>query len=791
MKHFKYDAPTSFEEAEEILSSGKASETAVMAGGTDLLGVLKGALLEEYPEKIVALRDIPDTDYVKKEKGTVKIGAMTKLGEIERDETFKGSLAAVGQAAHSVASPLIRNRGTIGGNLCQDVRCWFYRYPDQCGGILDCMRKGGDQCYAIHGDNRYHSVFGGMKPGLSPCSSECPAGTDIPAYMSMIRNGDWDTVAKIFMQYNPMPMVTSRICPHPCQDKCNQCSHGDSVNIHGVERSIGDYILKHASKYYKAPAKESGKKVAVIGAGPGGLTAAFYLRKAGNEVHVYDRMEKAGGVLQYGIPHYRLPKTLVDQYVDAITKMGVNFHMGVNIGEDITIDELDKSYDAIYFGTGAWKQPILGIGGEELTEFGLHFLVDVNTYLKKAIGNEVLVCGGGNVAMDVALTARRLGAKKVTLVCLEQRHEMPASEEEVLMAEEEGVEIHGGWGLGKVITDKKGKVTGLEAMKCTSVRNAQGRFDPQYDYDDKQVFKSDYIILATGQRVDISFLGDKFSKQLQSPRGLIDADIESGRTSNPKIYAGGDTVTGPNIAIRAIRSARNAARNINADFGLPADEWITQEGFIHFDPEHVKDAKKNPLPMAPLGSRTLADEDTKSYGPKTVVKEASRCMNCGCYSVNASDLSPVMVMTGATLKTSKGREIPAEAFFCTELKAYANLTQGELIKEIEIPEMKGWKTGYEKLRLRPAIDFAITSLAWGVKMDGKKIEDISLVLGAVAPVPLKLRKVEDYLRGKTPTAKIAQTAGEMAIEGAEGIGHNEYKLDEISTYVRRFVESLI
>ena len=218
MKHFKYDAPTSFEEAEEILSSGKASETAVMAGGTDLLGVLKGALLEEYPEKIVALRDIPDTDYVKKEKGAVKIGAMTKLGEIERDKTFKGSLAAVAQAAHSVASPLIRNRGTIGGNLCQDVRCWFYRYPDQCGGILDCMRKGGDQCYAIHGDNRYHSVFGGMKPGLSPCSSECPAGTDIPAYMSMIRNGDWDTVAKIFMQYNPMPMVTSRICPHPCQE---------------------------------------------------------------------------------------------------------------------------------------------------------------------------------------------------------------------------------------------------------------------------------------------------------------------------------------------------------------------------------------------------------------------------------------------------------------------------------------------------------------------------------------------------------------------------------------------
>ena len=190
MKHFKYSAPTSFEEAGKILSVSEDGKAAVMAGGTDLLGVLKGELLEEYPETVVALRDIPETEYIKKEDGMIKIGAMTKLSQIEKNEELLADAKAVADAAFSVASPLIRNRATLGGNLCQDVRCWFYRFPDQAGGTLDCMRKGGSECYAIRGDNRYHSVFGGMKVGVTPCSAECPAGTDIPGYMAKYREGD-------------------------------------------------------------------------------------------------------------------------------------------------------------------------------------------------------------------------------------------------------------------------------------------------------------------------------------------------------------------------------------------------------------------------------------------------------------------------------------------------------------------------------------------------------------------------------------------------------------------------
>ncbi|MCC8128022.1 MAG: FAD binding domain-containing protein [Clostridiales bacterium] len=785
MRPFEVIHPASVEEAVSYKSKGNSD---LMSGGTDLLNVYKHALLERSPETVVDLKAIPGMAGIEEKDGSITVKAMTTLTDIAESPLLQEKAAGLSEAARSVATPLIRNLGTIGGNICQDVRCWFYRYPHEGGGRMNCSRKGGDVCYAIRGENRYHSVFGGMKTHSDPCTNNCPASTDIPAYMAKIREGDWDAAARIIMKVNPMPMLTSRVCPHPCQDGCNQNQYGECVNIHCVERTLGDYILQNADRFYPAPEKESGKKTAVIGAGPGGLAAAYYLRKAGHAVTVFDSHEKAGGVFYYGIPHYRLPKNIVSAFTSAIEGMGVEFRMNTIIGKDIALEEVVDGYDSIYIGTGAWKQPVLGIQGEALTEFGLNFLVEVNTFLKQAIDDEVLVCGGGNVAMDVALTAKRLGAKHVRLVCLEQEKEMPASAEEVARAKEEGVEIFNGWGLKKVVTND-GKAAGLEAMRCVSVYNEAHRFSPVYDETDTRVFDATTIILATGQRVDLDFLGEEFGSQLKTPRGLFDTDTETYQTKHEKIYAGGDAVTGPNIAIRAINAGGRAAKAMSAGLGSPVTFGSEETGFLTFDGAGIKREKGARLAERTVTERTLTDEDAQSLSLAEAQEEAKRCMNCACYSVNASDIANMVVALDGTIITNK-KEIPAGEFFTTKLKAYAMLDCDEMVTAIRIPDRSGWVTGYQKDRLRPSIDFALVALAYAYRLKDGKIEEISLVLGGVAPVPVKLKEVEGFLKGKEASSQVAAEAGKLAIRNTMPMEHNSYKIVDIEAMVKRMIEAI-
>ena len=774
MKKFDHIRANSYEEASRIIREGNGHIDPI-AGGTDLLGTYKDRLLPTYPEAVVSIKNIPDSGYIREEGNTIAVGAGATLKDICESSLVNEKVPALAEAAHSVASPIIRSNATIGGNICQDVRCWYYRYPDNVGGCLTCRRKGGDTCYAIAGENRYHSIFGGMSTGAaSACQQACPAGTNIAAYMAKIRENDFDGAAEIFFQYNPMPMMTSRVCPHICTESCNQKVYGESVNIPAVERALGDYILAHKEKFYAAPKTSTGRKCAVIGAGPGGLTAAFYLRQAGNEVTVYDAHEKAGGVLRYGIPHYRLPKTIVDEFCDALRDlMGIQFIMNTKVGDDITVEEIKSQNDMVYFGTGAWRQPVLGLDGENLTTFGLNFLEEVNTYLQKAIGEEVLVCGGGNVAMDVALTSRRLGAKKVKLVCLEQREEMPADESEIRMAEEEGIEILNGWGLGKVLNEN-GKVSGLQAKKCLSVRDGDGRFHPVYDETDTMEIQSDFIILATGQGVDVSFLPESLSAQLKTARGLLDADIESGKIREEGFYAGGDAVTGPNLAIRAIRAGRSAARSMIRDLGGNVSLPKAEEGFTHFNVEGIEKTVQAKQKELPVSERTLAGEDQATLGMEEAVDEAKRCLHCACYAVNASDITPVLVMLKAVIVTTE-REIPAEELFTTRLTVQQVLKTGELVKEIRIPEAEG-EMHYDKRRVRDAIDFAIVSLASRFVVEDGVAKDVSLVMGGAAPVPYELWETEEYLKGKTLTRDVAKEAGEIAMKKASPMRENEYKV---------------
>ena len=253
--------------------------------------MLKGKLLETYPEKVVSLVNISSLKKVEVQEDGLHLGAMTTLSDIAENDTVRKQWGALADAAYSVATPNLRSSATIGGNICQDVRCWYYRYPDSIGGRVNCARKEGHQCYAMKGENRYHSIFGAMKVCPSPCTHECPAHTDIPAYMEKLRDGDWEGAAQIVMQVNPMPMLTSRVCPHPCQDGCNQNKYGESVGIHCVERStaiiswsIWITFIRHRIMNRQISRNQ--------GAGPSGLAAAYYLRRAGHSVTVYEKWKK-------------------------------------------------------------------------------------------------------------------------------------------------------------------------------------------------------------------------------------------------------------------------------------------------------------------------------------------------------------------------------------------------------------------------------------------------------------------------------------------------------------------
>ena len=782
MKYFEHESAATFDEAVSLLKESPKGKTVVMAGGSDLIGVLKEQILEDYPEKVVDLKTVRGGEYIKQDGDTIEIGALTKLCDIVKSDLLNEKAPVLSQAARSVATPLIRNVATMGGNICQDVRCWFYRYPHGIGGRMDCMRKGGKECYAVMGDNRYHSIFGGMKVHTTPCSVQCPANTDIPAYMERLRKGDVEGAARILMEANPIPMITSRVCAHTCQEQCNRCGSDESVSIHGVERYVGDYILEHPDTFYRAPETETGHKVALVGAGPAGLSAAYYLRKAGHDVTVFDKMEEPGGMLTYAIPNYRLPKSYVKQVAAAYEKMGIRFRLGCCLGEDIQAEDLEKEYDNVFYATGAWKRPVLGFDGEEFTEFGLQFLMEVNQWMNKKDRRHVLVVGGGNVAMDVAITARRLGAESVTLACLESEPEMPASREEIARAREEGIEIMPSYGVSKAIYEGS-QVTGMELMRCTSVKDENGRFNPRYDREETLRVSADSILMAAGQKVDLSFLGDKYGLALE--RGLIQVDKDTQATSKSGIYAGGDATTGPATVIQGVRSGRNAAEAINRGYAV-MPERRREDKFIHFDTAGVKEEHAVKDKELSAAERALDKEDSFTLTGEEAAREAGRCMNCGCYSVNASDISPVLILLDARIVTTK-KTVRAADFFTTRLKAADMLDTDELVTAVRFRVPEGYTTAYDKFRVREAVDFAIVSLAYAYRMKDGLIEDARIVLGGVAPVPMERKKVEAFLAGRKPDEALAEAAAELAVEGTAAMANNSYKIQEVRALIKKMI----
>jgi len=789
MKSFNHIDAKTVTEAVELLKSNQV-RAKLIAGGTDLLSTLKDKILPAYPEIVINIKTIPRLHHISEDGGGLKIGALAKLEAIAQSPLIKEKYQLLAQAAESVATPQVRRMGTIGGNLCQDVRCWYYRYPHSVGGRIFCYLKGGKGCYALTRENQYHSIFGGWRDAPTPCTAACPGAIDIPSYLSQIREGDLPQAARTLLRNNPLPSITGRVCPHFCEQECNRGDFDESVSIRDIERFIGDYIIDNAGEIIQAPGTNGGKKVAIIGSGPAGLSAAYYLRMSGHHVTVFERMKEAGGMLTYVIPPYRLPKYIVRRVAKAIENTGVEFKCNVDVGKDVTLDELKQDFDSVFIANGVWNPISIGLEGEESTRFGMEFLTNINLGDREVPGKKVLVIGGGNAAIDVAVSALRLGAEEATMACLESREEMPALPWEIEQALEQGVKVMNCWGPHRVLKSD-GKVKGMELVRCTSVFDKQGCFAPTYDSGVKDTVEADQIMMAVGYAADFSFI--QSGSALKMEGGLIKVDPETQATSVPGVFAGGAVTHGPATVIEAIAAGRRAATTMDIYLkgaGAPAEDRDkkTAEPFLKFNSDYLKKKSRVKMPKLPVAERSIDVEDALGLSSSEIEGEANRCFNCGCVSVHPSDMGVVLVALGAQVKVAGpggSRTIPVENFFGS-LKN--TLEADEMVIEIQVPQPPdGAKQTFFKFRLRESVDFPIVSIASVITIDGGVCQDARIALGAVAPAPIRLTMVEQAIKGKAINAATAESASEAAITGAIPLAMNAYKVEITKTLVKRAI----
>ncbi len=782
LQPFEYVPADSLQAAEALLRE-HGEGAAVIAGGTDLLGALKDAVHDAPPGLLIGLKPLANLRYVNADAQGVRIGSLTTLAEIARHPVIRQSYSLLADAARSVASPQIRNVATIAGNLCQEPRCWYYRNPEN---TFDCLRKGGKWCDALFAENRFHSIFGGMCVSAAPCVNGCPIHNDIPAYMARIRAGQIHEAVAILLRTNPLPAVTGRVCPHTCESDCNRFAYDEPVSIRDVERFLGDYALEHAEDLYRPPAAESGRRVAVVGAGPAGLTAAYFLRQAGHDVTVLDQMPMAGGMLTYSIPAYRMPKDVMAAQVRALEGMGIRFELGAALGGDgASLHDLRERYEGLFLATGLWNGKSLRLEKSDLLDSGLKFLIGVQVggSARPSVGKRVLVIGGGSVAVDVALTARRLGATEVSMACLESLETMPAIPEDVEQALEEGITILPSWGPHRVL-EQDGKLTGMELVRCTAVFDKSGRFAPAFDTTVTTVVAADQILVAIGQAADLSYA----EPGLITERRLLAADKMTGATAMPGVFAGGDVTGSSATMVQAMASGQRVAASIEAYLARVQPESARPSHVsLTINEAALPTSQRVHAPRLPADQRTLLAEDCGALSLDLTGCEATRCANCGCVAVSASDLAPALIALRATVKTTQ-RRLPVESLFTAAESKTTVLEPDELIEEIEIPaQPPGSRQAYHKFRIRNAIDFPIVGVAFCAEMREGRFHDARVVLGAVAPVPLAARKVAALLEGQAPSEALAQEAASLAVGDAQPLARNRLKVEVVKALVRKAI----
>jgi formate dehydrogenase major subunit len=497
----------------------------------------------------------------------------------------------------------------------------------------------------------------------APCNQTCPSNIDIQGYLGLVANGKFAEAVELIRRDNPMPAVIGRICPRPCEQKCRRSLVEEPLNINGIKRFVADAEAAAGGMAPRAKPAPNGKKAAIVGAGPAGLAAAWYLSEKGAAVTLYESMEKAGGMLRYGIPDYRLPPPVLDKAIEQMLSMGATLKTGVRLGKDVTLEKLRADNDAVVLAYGAWKGRALRIPGEDHPAVlsGIDFLQDVNAGKPVKVGQIVAIIGGGNTALDAARCSLRCGASKVAMYYRRTREEMPAADAEIEEAMEEGIDIQ--YLAAPVSIQAEGgslKTLTLLRMELGEP-DASGRRRPVPVEGSEYAVPVDTIISAVGQYADVKLLAGLAG--IVDEKGNLVADLETGATNVPGVFAAGDLLTGTDIAIRAVAGGKHAARAALAymegrkysrpkeflskkgDFKEPvAADFAGTPRAARFKPG-VRDAESRRQDFAEIESSLTRSE---------AMAEAARCLECGCQDVRDCALKQHATEYGAVAKRFLG-----------------------------------------------------------------------------------------------------------------------------------------
>ena len=496
-------------------------------------------------------------------------------------------------------------------------------------------------------DYRDNAKINCYDTGTAPCKTACPAHLPVQGYIKMASQGRYMDALKLIKNENPFPAVCGAICNRRCEDACTRGTIDEPIAIDEIKKFIAAKEINEKDRYIPKTVNHEGKqfeeKIAIVGAGPAGMSAAYYLRCKGYPVTVFEREDKAGGMLLNGIPSFRLEKDVIAAEIEVLKTMGVEFRFGIDVGSDVTIQQLrDEGYKAFYIAIGARGGRMAGVPGEDAKGVmsGIEFLNKVNKdeeHMK--LSGKTVVIGGGNVAMDVARTALRAGSNDVSMYCLESRDEMPAAKDEIEEALEENISINNGWGPKEIITEN-GRVKAVVLKKCTSVFNAEKRFAPVYDENDTITIECDNVLLSIGQQIIWGNLLAGTKVELNK-NGTAKADPVTYQTAEPDIFVGGDVYTGPRFAIDAIAAGKEGCVSIHRFVHKGHSLTLARDlrHFIELDKNNLDieeyDNAKRQRPGRKSGDAASKYRDLREIFTEEQLKtEASRCLGCGATVVD-------------------------------------------------------------------------------------------------------------------------------------------------------------